>query len=406
MKLGTIVATMEDLGQEPLSDMEMVENQTELVEGKTLIDQTERAVVGLDAAISAGDEAYDVLTNVQGVIPEGEASDKLLAVVESLCTHIHYVLGVPRSQLTMESFKGRETSLIVASLEDRKEGILHKLFMALKEMAKKVYEFIMGLFNNAKLIEKRLLALIKKTNDLKDSPVTGGEVSSGFPNFDAAGQAMKAVYELINVANDRARNIKNAIRALRTDDVTGMERSLRGVMDYDELSPNILMAGGGKLDISGVGSAGGATTEGAFKLSVTAPDEPVTKGERLTNEQCYDLLRTALRVLRNLMEMNKGGGIVTHTFRSLIERFGQFYNEIHAAKLATDDPRTLMLNTRGVAYKWIRAMRAELRELGVSVPKIAITNIKAVMTYAENSLSASKGSEGGSQKGPFSNLQN
>lgn len=399
MKLGQLVASTEDIGQEPLDDMAMQENKTELADGAAVQDSTESDVFAIDAALGDGETAIQSLSDAQAAIPEGEVSAVALSVTESLCASIHHSLGIPMSLATLESHRGCSSAELIATLEDRKEGIVARIIAGLKAMAKSVAEFIMGLFNNVGLLRKRIDGLMQRARAASDDTHVNDSVSSGFKDADSVTTALNECRAAVGTAEDRSKQLATASKALSTKDYHTVARALDDVMSYSIDSKGGVMAGGGYLRYSGTGTTSEKEEGGDFKISVTTPDVPVTEGVRLPASKCVDLLAQCIRLLDELRGIRGNGNLVTHTFSNLVDKLKQVYNERNAEKNEES-------KIRGYAFKYVREVRTQLREMVVTIPKIAVTNVKAAMTYVENSLAGQKASGTGDSNGPFSNLQN
>lgn len=163
MKFGNIINTIESLETFNKTPIEVAENETALTDGVNEAEELGNQVDTQITVIETADETVDSLDEASDVVAsgEGDLTSTEVLTTETLLSSINQSLDLDKVMVTTECYQGMSRGQLVATLEDKKEGIFSKIFSAIKAVIQTAIGFIAGLLRNKTLLGKYIDSLIK-----------------------------------------------------------------------------------------------------------------------------------------------------------------------------------------------------------------------------------------------------
>ena len=388
MKFGQFVATQESLGVEPVTDMELAQTNTEVVEAAAVITGEGESIVKTDNAIEDALNAVDHLGEATSVLSKdsGDLSPQTVVAVESLYSTIMAGLGMDEDRVTMESNSDNRAAWI-ATMESKQEGIFAKIIAAIKGVINTAIGFISNLFKSKYMLEKYITGLEEKVNAADDFGT--GDVQAMFPDFESARKALGHCSFNLEITQDGANASKEVAGAIKN--INGHdEEMLNGCLErLTSVSSRISFegyAGGDKLKMK--------EDEKHSKDKVTIPLFELEKGKgadkakALTKSQALDLLKSAKAVLGELKALKDIDGALRAFLGGLKDGVMIGW---HQAGIRSGNPETAGKALIGaVLHKVRHIMRVIARNFASILPSLAFKNIKAAADYVKASLNTGK----------------
>lgn len=388
MKFGQFVATQESLGVEPITDMELEQTNTEVVEAAAVITGEGESIVKTDDAIEDAFAAADRLGEATSILSKdsGDLSPQTVAAMESLYSSIMTGLGMDEDRITMES-NGDSRAAWITTMESKQEGIFSKIITAIKGIINTAIGFISNLFKSKYMLEKYITGLEEKVKASDDFGTS--DVQAMFPDFESANKALGQCsfnLEITQAGATVSKEIAKAVKDIGSHDDTAVDKHLDKLMSVTSRISFEGYAGGDKLKAKG--------DESQSKAEVNIPLLELEKGKgadkakALTKSQALDLLKSAKAVLGELKALKDIDGALRTFLGKIKDGVMIGWN---TAKLKSSDPVAAGKAMIDVFLHKVRlTMRVIARNFASILPSLAFKNIKAAADYVKASLNTSK----------------
>lgn len=398
MKFGNIISTIESLESTDQTPVEVAENETELVEGTAETEELGNQVDAQVAAVDTADESIDSLVEASDVVAsgEGDLTSTEVLTTEALLSSINQSLGLDKAVATTECYQGMSRAQLVATLEDKKEGIFSKIFTAIKVIVQTAIGFITGLLRNKTLLGKYIDSLTKRASELEDIKPEG-EVNSKFESAEAANKALSAIPGLMKVVQEAsdgskklAEDLDKVVKEINNsssgsidsmDDKETMNSIKKVIPDAKLIDSSIVWAGGKILKTDNKNDKG---EEMPFTLLKITDGKAVTSGKKLSKSEIISVLdkaKTALDSMKNLSGIDGKMKLLLN----IVLNTGRVIGNGIALKFASKENKDKHFLS-GTLRMMQMVIRTVVSTYTIQLPRIAFMSVKAAADYAKASM--------------------
>lgn len=373
MKLGNITATTESLGAEEVSELEYIEDQSSVTDTVSEADTAMTSIDNIDTAISDGESVVSGIEEMQKAVAEkaDDISPTTQATVESFLDAINKHLGLTDTVATLES--SNQTSLI-ATLEDKKEGILSKIVSGLKALLSSVVSFLAGLFRNKTLVSRSIEATTQQLNSV-GSDTLGKCAVKGVGDAAAANALLDGVEDLVTVSNKAIAALEVAKKGASTSTET---ENAYNVADSVNVS-DVAITDNRTLSIVTNRAIG---TGGVVKVIVAENKTPVTE-RALTKREAAHLLGRARTALTAFEKMKK----FEMYFTAMLKNIANFTRHVgREVKRMTNHGDPDSIKAKNDAEGTLLLIRGITMAFGGKIPGNIYRNITTVVKFVQTAI--------------------
>lgn len=383
---------------QPIEQAEGAAIQTEVIEETSQLEDEVEHIDKIDKASTDAEQAIESIDEVVEVIDDEDAPATLTPteekVVEVSLESIYSKLGMDQSKATLESF-GRKSNRksVVATLEEKSEGIFKKLLNAIKAAGSYVLEFIQNLFRNSWILSKYCASVrnkVKKIGNSEEPSKKEMEDSAKAMSIDgdASGASLdpmfKTAMDLINLSEKLVEKVNT------------LNFKFKGDADEDFEKDDFLVKGGNIVS-RGKGYAGFLTgdraiTEIAWETELlratynTAPWTPKIAGKAvvLTPRQMNQAVDMADKIIAALKKMESKQSKIKNLVSRIIQGVAEI-GTVYGSAVSKEARNKMKAMAR------IRNFRSFLNKGLSKYPLEAFKIAKAFIDYANNSSKLYKG---------------
>lgn len=429
MKLSNLVPSLEDLAQS-VEDTDIQPSQAEEQE-QTNVDQnnvtgddqaaelteqvaeTEAAsqdIEGIGKDINTADNAVRHLEQIQDAAEDiaatrGGLTPSSAQIIQSTLESIHRSLGISQPAIpTIESFSGtwskkEATRMTLESLGDSAKGAWEKLIQHLKNLMESVYNFLIRVFQNRALLEKRILNLkiklrsmgtdvVKKSDELKGSFVRG-LVFDGRMNVDTAYAALSTSRTLVSaydIGVDAIDRIRDGRLPADDSHVVMIKDYLENTLSHVRVS---YKSGSETEDIYGalpngmsIGFRKGSSQDAIFYHTNTPMNggEAPTTAVAMEHRDIYHLLDQSLDVVKRLRSIENRTAGIMDAVKGIMRKLSNEYIRLRAALGSADHDNVLQARSQA------RAVQLILSKIIGRFPSSIFVSIKNIADYCDAAI--------------------